>query len=686
MNPMAKSDVIVNDEGTWIWKDNDAREPNLIVFVHGYTGDPETTWVKFPHLIRQIGQGFEHGYEVASFGYQSRLTRNYQSVKTISHLLLTFLDAQADEASHLFIIAHSLGGIVARRMLVDSFTSQDNSLLTIFTKCRQVHFIGVPHRGAALAPKQVEWFRKLNPLAADLRRNSPLLLKTLTAWNDVVKHCEDKGLPSPQMFNYVGNQDWLIPLEQTIEHFAEREQVRVVEGNHIGIAKPHHPENAVYRLVRRHIINAGKALDPQAVETAAQHAASGQATPEEADVLRRAFQLGLIELASELSDTDEDASTRPLQSVGRRKQTSSATPSMRDTLVKVEHHLFYGHPGSPPPPPGLFIGREGETQALKNRLGLTSNGHSDADVSCLTVRGWPGVGKTTLLTSLAHDRDIRCAYPDGVLWTSLGQSPELLAALATWGRAVGSDELLRMMSVDEAVAGLRGLLHDRCMLLIVDDVWQIEHAEAFRRAAPYGCQLLFTTRDQAVAQAIGPTPGSIYVVPELTEESALQLLAALAPQVVKAYPDECRTLVQDIECLPLALHVAGGMLAAEFQLGLGVEELLQEIREGRTLLDQKAPADMTDLEKQTLPTVAVLLEKSTSRLEPSMRDYFAFLGAFAPKPATFDLAALRAVWDIDDAKPIVRELVSRGLLEAVGGGRFQMHALLVAHAEAMLEE
>ncbi len=60
---------------------------------------------------------------------------------------------------------------------------------------------------------------------------------------------------------------------------------------------------------------------------------------------------------------------------------------------------------------------------------------------------------------------------------------------------------------------------------------------------------------------------------------------------------------------------------------------------------------------------------------------------FAPKPATFDLAAMKAVWQVEQPQPIVRTLVDRGLLEFVQEiGRYQMHALLVAHAKSLLTE
>jgi hypothetical protein len=66
------------------------------------------------------------------------------------------------------------------------------------------------------------------------------------------------------------------------------------------------------------------------------------------------------------------------------------------------------------------------------------------------------------------------------------------------------------------------------------------------------------------------------------------------------------------------------------------------------------------------------------------RARFAELGVFAHRPATFDLAAVAQVWAVTDPKPDVRLLVSRGLLEPIGGGRFQLHALLAMHARALL--
>jgi len=139
--------------------------------------------------------------------------------------------------------------------------------------------------------------------------------------------------------------------------------------------------------------------------------------------------------------------------------------------------------------------------------------------------------------------------------------------------------------------------------------------------------------------------------------------------------------------LPLALQVAGRMLNAEVSAGFSVLELIGELREGAKLLAATAPADRTDLVTETTPTIAALLYKSLEHLDDASKECYAYLGAFAPKPATFDIGAMSYVWQMEDPKPVIRILVERGLLEFIPEmGRYQMHALMVMLAKTLLTE
>ncbi|MBL8134815.1 MAG: hypothetical protein JNL42_23345 [Anaerolineae bacterium] len=338
-----------------------------------------------------------------------------------------------------------------------------------------------------------------------------------------------------------------------------------------------------------------------------------------------------------------------------------------------------GFAGIMPPLPPVFIGRAESLDAIKRRLGM-----GGAMRSATVIQGWPGVGKSTTVAMIAHDPEVTRQFPDGVLWTSLGESPDLAAAISVWADALNLTEPNRPRRVEEMSAQITAALRDRRMLLIVDDVWQTQHAVPFQ-VGGQGCALIMTSRLNDVASDLAPAADDIYRLPVLSPDSGLELLARLAPQIVASHPEETRDLVHDLEGLPLAIHVAGRLLHSEARLGWGCGDLLVELRQGANLLQAQPPSGMIGAERDLSPTVAALLKRSTDALDPITRQRFAFLGLFAPKPATFDLAAMSAVWDTDDVRPLARKLVDRGLLEPISGGRFQMHALLALHARSLLE-
>lgn len=360
-------------------------------------------------------------------------------------------------------------------------------------------------------------------------------------------------------------------------------------------------------------------------------------------------------------------------------------PLSETAYQRVRDELYPAPIGLLPPLPGLtFVGRDESLDDIKKRLGAGEERERGSNFTI--VRGVPGVGKTTLVGVLARDSEISGSFPDGILWTVLDQEPELMSKIAAWGRYLGADDLLRIASLDEATERLAALLRNKQMLLIVDDIWNVAHAVPFLRAANASrCVLLATTRLTSVANELARTANASnpYYLPELTEENALILLRRLAPKAVDEHFEDCLKLVRDLECLPLALHVAGRLLDEESELGFNVPDLIKDIIDNAALLPQPAPADRA--EGAILPTVDVLLRRSTDLLDSFTRECFAYLGVFAPKPATFDVEAMKAVWQMDDPKPTIRKLVGHGLLEVVGGGRFQMHALLVQHASSLLD-
>jgi len=344
-------------------------------------------------------------------------------------------------------------------------------------------------------------------------------------------------------------------------------------------------------------------------------------------------------------------------------------------------YVFAG--GVLPPLPGMLIGREDVLAALREKLGM---GRSSDNAPFIVMQGWPGIGKTTLTASLAHDPAVQRHFKDGILWASLGQSPDSFATLINWGNALGIPRMENAKTVTEASQMLTSALHDSKVIIIVDDVWNAADFLPFKVGGAKAATIV-TTRLNQVAGSLITSRRDLFKIPILDRERSLELLHALAPDAVESYPHEVGEMIDELEGLPLALQVVGRLLREEHLLGWGARELLQDLQAGTRLLSENAPLDRQLVDEDAVPlTVMALLELSTNSLDDTIRQRFALLGVFAPKPAVFELEAMEAVWEVNDARPTVRRLVERGLLDIVPGGEFQMHALLVQHARQMFDD
>jgi hypothetical protein len=422
--------------------------------------------------------------------------------------------------------------------------------------------------------------------------------------------------------------------------------------------------------------------ESERLQTALRHLAADTSRADEVSLVREAILDGrlILEPVDEIPKGHVSITEIGGAGGGKRSIQARVHPV---TYEEVRERLFPPPPGLAPPLPGLIVvGREDSLGEVKGLLQSASA--KEPGINLTVVRGWPGVGKTTLVGVLGRDQEILKAFPEGVLWTSLERKPEVMTKLAEWGRILGTNEFLRIPTVDEAVAKLAALIRHRQMLLIVDDIWDPSHAVPFLEAATGSrCAVLATTRKKSVAVALTRDESRIYWLPELSEESALVLLRYLVPSIVGQYAEKCRELVYELGYLPLALVVAGRLLREEAEMGLNIEDMIEGIKEGAKLFPEPAPLDRA--EGDTRPTVRALFQRSTDDLDETTRNCFALLGPFAPKPATFDLAAMKFVWQMDDPKPVIRKLVGHGLLEPVAAGRFQMHELLVKHAYSLLQ-
>lgn len=90
------------------------------------------------------------------------------------------------------------------------------------------------------------------------------------------------------------------------------------------------------------------------------------------------------------------------------------------------------------------------------------------------LHGMGGIGKSVLACVLAHDRQVRQSYPDGIFWLPFGQQPNLVQLQRNVAKALGDEGAFENDA--QGRAKLRELLLEKAALLICDDVWENQDA------------------------------------------------------------------------------------------------------------------------------------------------------------------------------------------------------------------
>jgi len=198
------------------------------------------------------------------------------------------------------------------------------------------------------------------------------------------------------------------------------------------------------------------------------------------------------------------------------------------------------------------------------------------------LQGMGGVGKSVLAAAFARACETRRAFTHGVIWLKFGQEPALVRNLALVGQTF-DDDPQHYLDLQSSKARLVEVLADKVCLLVLDDIWDVAHAEAFANALGPRCRLLITTRDGGLATALGAQEHRLDV---LSDDAALKLLADWSEQPVEAMPSEARAVADECGNLPFALALCGAMARD----GTPWADLLDALREADlAFIEQQFP-------------------------------------------------------------------------------------------------
>ncbi len=241
-----------------------------------------------------------------------------------------------------------------------------------------------------------------------------------------------------------------------------------------------------------------------------------------------------------------------------------------------------------------FVGREGELQAL-----LHAARHVDDGPQVVHLTGLGGMGKSSLAVEVGHR--LREQFPDGSLHLDAGRSgaePDVGAALATFLHLLGTRPDAVPGDVTERAGAYRSLLHERRVLVVLDDVPPGPASAALLDLLPASAgsmAVVCSRRDLPWLDAdLRVRVGS------LSEEAGRELLVReLGAAWVERDRAGADRLVSVLGAAPLALRLAAGR--ARQRPDIALEDLAQRLSQGEDGLAASMAASLADVWAQLSP-------------------------------------------------------------------------------------
>ncbi|MGW4215213.1 ATP-binding protein [Lentzea sp. NPDC004789] len=354
------------------------------------------------------------------------------------------------------------------------------------------------------------------------------------------------------------------------------------------------------------------------------------------------------------------------EELGRLTDLYDRAYGMKTARDDVPRQLPFG--------PQEFVGRSAELESLDK---LLTTGTGKADIAVISaVSGTAGVGKTALAVHWSGHAESR--FPDGTLYANmrgydLEHAVEPAEVLGEFLRALGVKKI--PYARDERAKLFRSTMRNKKMLVVIDNVNSPEQVRPLLPGTTSSL-VLITSRD-ALSGLVQRDGVKRIFLDVLSAEEAQELLRRLIGPRADDAPEAVAKLAERCARLPLALRIAGELVAVRGQTNLTdlVEELVQE---------QKR-LDMFEVANDPRTAVRSVFSWSYGHLPRELQAVYRLVG-FSPG-RSFDPAGFAAVTnaELPESRYRINALLRASLLKEVSANRFELYDLLREYGKELAE-
>jgi pimeloyl-ACP methyl ester carboxylesterase len=216
-----------------------------VIFVHGLGGTPKSTWAKMLDCFKSDEEFQDWALDCFHFPtcqFQLPFFPPPPGLRGIAEGLKTFIEERHGARSLIALVAHSLGGLVARQFIVSELRAGKHHHID------KLALIAVPSSGSALA--------SVGSLVSFRHRQLLRLSRDDEGLRGVNIDWEQLNVEGSVEVRYIlGGRDLAVPHDSAVPFFGRDNRSMLINEDHRSIVQPAGKDDIRYRTIRRFVLN-----------------------------------------------------------------------------------------------------------------------------------------------------------------------------------------------------------------------------------------------------------------------------------------------------------------------------------------------------------------------------------------------------------------------------------------------